>query len=78
MTTSLNSTQGVDPMRFMSLWVRPWHDGSVINESASHAVRRGFAPRLGHTKDHHKIGTNGVPAWYAEIMVCVWHCNLTV
>ena len=27
--------------------------GLVVSVSASHTVGREFAPRLGHTKDHH-------------------------
>ena len=30
----------------------------VVDGSASNAVGRGFAPRPGHTKDHHENGTN--------------------
>ena len=44
-------------------------DGLVGNVSASHAVGRGFASRPGHTKDHHKIGTNCLPAWHACVRV---------
>ena len=32
--------------------------GLVVSLSASHAVGHRFASRLGHTKDHHKNGTN--------------------
>ena len=34
----------------------PRQDGLVVSVSACHAVGRGFAPRLGHTKDHHEKG----------------------
>ena len=34
--------------------------------SASHMVGRGFASRPGHTKDHHKNGTNCLPALHAR------------
>ena len=37
--------------------------GLVVGVSASHTVGRGFASRLGHTIDHHKNGTNYLPAW---------------
>ena len=30
-----------------------------------HVVGRGFTSRLGHIKDHHKNGTNYLPAWHA-------------
>ena len=36
--------------------------GLVVSVSASHTVGRGFASRPGHTKDHHKNGTNCLPA----------------
>ena len=38
----------------------------------------GFAPRPGHTKDHHKNGTNCLPAWHAGTRVGVWQCSPTV
>ena len=33
--------------------------------SASLTVGREFASRPGHTKDHHKNGTNCLSAWHA-------------
>ena len=36
--------------------------GSVDSVSASRTVGREFASRTGHTKDHHKNGTNCLPA----------------
>ena len=33
--------------------------------SASHTVGREFASRPGHTKDHHKNGTDCLPVWHA-------------
>ena len=39
--------------------------GSVGSVSASRTVGREFASRPGHTKDHHKNGTNCLPAWHA-------------
>ena len=36
--------------------------GSVGSVSASRMVGREFASRPGHTKDHHKNGTNCLPA----------------
>ena len=37
----------------------------VVSVSASHTVGRGFASRPDNTKDHHKNGTNCLPAWHA-------------
>ena len=44
---------------------RPCRVSSVGSVSASRTVGREFASRPGHTKDHHKNGTNCLPAWYA-------------
>ena len=41
---------------------RPCRVGSVGSVSASRMVGREFASRPGHTKDHHKNGTNCLPA----------------
>ena len=41
---------------------RPCRVGSVGSVSASQTVGREFASRPGHTKDHHKNGTNCLPA----------------
>ena len=50
-------------IRWKVLWnyvvfnsLKPRRVGLVVSES-SHVVGRGFAPRSGHTKDHHKYGT---------------------
>ena len=43
----------------------PYRVGLVVRLSASHTVGCEFASRPGHTKDHHKNGTNCLPAWYA-------------
>ena len=40
----------------------PCRVGSVGNVSTSRTVGREFASRPGHTKDHHKNGTNCLPA----------------
>ena len=40
----------------------PCRVGSVGSVSASRTVRREFASRPGHTKDHYKNGTNCLPA----------------
>ena len=45
--------------------------GLVLNMSASHAVGRWFASQPGHIKDHHKNGTNCLPALHACIRVAV-------
>ena len=37
----------------------------VVSVSASHTVGREFASRPGHSKGHHKNGTNCLPAWHA-------------
>ena len=36
----------------------PCRVGLEVSVSSSHTVGRGFASRPGHTKDHHKNGTN--------------------
>ena len=41
----------------------------VVNVSASHAVGHRFVSQPGHTKDHHKNGTNCLPVWHACIRV---------
>ena len=43
----------------------PCRVGLVVSVSASHLVDCEFAFRSGHTKDHHKNGTNCLPAWHA-------------
>ena len=42
----------------------PCRVGLVVSVSASHTVGRGFADWSGHTKDHHKNGTNCLLAWH--------------
>ena len=39
----------------------------VVSVSASRTVGREFASRPGHTKDHHKNGTNCLPAWHSML-----------
>ena len=54
----------------------------VVSVSTSHMAGRGFASRPGHTKDHHKNGTNCLPAWHAMFSAVrlskrpgsVWNC----
>ena len=41
---------------------KPCRVGSVGSMSTSLTVGREFASRPGHTKDHHKNGTNCLPA----------------
>ena len=43
----------------------PCRVGLVVSVPASHTVGRVFASWPGHTKDHHKNGTNCLPAWHA-------------
>ena len=43
-------------------YIVPCRVGSVSSVSASRTVGREFASRPGHTKDHHKNGTNCLPA----------------
>ena len=44
---------------FQPCWV-----GLVVSVSVSHPVGREFTSWPGHTKDHHKNGTNCLPAWH--------------
>ena len=41
---------------------KPCRVGLLVSVSASHTVGYGFVPWPGHTKDHHKYGTNCLPA----------------
>ena len=43
----------------------PCRVGLVVSVSASHSLDREFASRPGHTKDHHKNGTDCLPVWHA-------------
>ena len=45
-----------------------WLSGKRVRLSCR---SRGFAPWQGHTKDHHKNGTNCLLAWHAGIRVGV-------
>ena len=45
--------------------LKPCRVGPVGSVSASRTVGREFASRPGHTKDHHKNGTNCLPTWHA-------------
>ena len=38
----------------------------MVSVSASHVVGHGFSSQLGHTKDHHKNGTNCLPTWHGR------------
>ena len=48
--------------------ILPCRVGFVVSVSASHMVGHG-APQSGYTKDHHKIGSNCLPAWHACVRV---------
>ena len=39
--------------------------GLVVSMSTSHMLGHGFASRPCHTKDHHKNGTNCLPALHS-------------
>ena len=41
--------------------------GLVVDMSASHVVGNRLTSRLGHTKDHHRNGTNCLPACHTCI-----------
>ena len=47
----------------------PFLVGLVVSVSASHTAGRGFAYRQGHTKYHHKNGTNCLHALHACVRV---------
>ena len=54
---------GLKLSRIRSRWsVYMCRVGSVGNVSASRTVGREFSSRPGHTKDHHKNGTDCLPA----------------
>ena len=46
---------------------KPCRVGLVVSVFASHTVGRDreFPSRSGHNKDHHKNGTDCLPAWHA-------------
>ena len=50
-----------------SIFVCICHPTHRISVLLSHAVSRGFVPRSGHIKNHHKNGTNCLPAWHAML-----------
>ena len=54
-------------------WI-PCRVGLVVSVSASRKVDREFASRPGHTKDHHKNGTDCLPVWHTMR----WVRSLTV
>ena len=62
MIVFLRALQNHQFILYISKPYRPRRVGSVVRVSASHTVGRGFASRPGHTKDHHKNGTNCLPA----------------
>ena len=48
---------------------KPRRDGLVGSVSASHVVGPEFVSQPGHTKDHHKNGTNCLPSWHEGMRV---------
>ena len=50
---------------YIQIFILPCRVGLTVNVSTSHTVGRGFASCPGHTKDHHKNGTNCLPALHA-------------
>ena len=66
----------IDKQIFWSCKTLP--GGLVVSESTSHVVGRGFAAQPGHTKDHHRDGTNCLPALHTCVRVGVWQCSQTV
>ena len=50
-------------------------DGLVVSVSASHVVGHAFVSRQGHTKYHHRKGTNCLPDWHTDVRVGVWQPN---
>ena len=66
-TLTLRLTSKVIPRQCLIVVVAlcllgPCRVGAVGSMSASRTVGREFASRPGHTKDHHKNGTNCLPA----------------
>ena len=57
----------MEPKSSLVYYDKPRWSGLLVSVSAYHAVDRGFMPRQGHTKDHHRNGTNCLPAWHACI-----------
>ena len=53
---------------YIDLYI-PGRDCLVVSMSASHAVGRGLAPRLGHNKDYNKNGTHCIFAWHAVVRI---------
>ena len=56
---------GYDVSRLAPPPLLPCQVGLVVSVSTSHTEDLWFAPRPGHTKDHHENGTNCFPAWHA-------------
>ena len=59
---NLTSLSKVQPIPYAFYDQNDWHFNSNFSVSASRTVGREFASRPGHTKDHHKNGTNCLPA----------------
>ena len=59
---NLTSLSKVQPIPYAFYDQNDWHFNSNFSVSASRTVGREIASRPGHTKDHHKNGTNCLPA----------------
>ena len=71
MSTNKIKTDYLCDIKHSLLYFVPRRDGLVVSVSASHNEGRGFVPRPGHTKGHHKNGTNCLPALHACVKVGV-------
>ena len=60
-----------DPDNGFPMIKAPCLVGLMVSMSASDTGGRGFASRQAHTKDHHKNGTNYLPALHACVKVGV-------
>ena len=52
-------------MRIVLFLLSQCRVGLVVSMSAFHTVGCRFVSQPGHTIDHHKNGTNCLPAWHA-------------
>ena len=73
---TLNTTN--QPIYFTSKVYKLHQVDLVLSVSASSGVDRGFAPRLGHTKDHHKMVQIASLFDTQCLRVGVWQCSPTV
>ena len=44
---------------------------SIASTDLLHNFMQAVGLHLSHTKDHHKNGTNGLPAWHINVWVAV-------